>query len=110
ARRILAACDGNSGERNSGDARPSKQTGRHQMARHVVTHSYATNLDFEINQPRVNTRLRITEPLRVVTQLIKMQHPARYGSSFTVLWPAPAEAARNEPRSASLASGPFATW
>ena len=57
-----ASGDTNQGEGQS--ARPSTRAIVHLGARHVVTHSYATTVEFEINQPRVNKALIINARIR----------------------------------------------
>ncbi len=85
-RGVFTAGDSDADEGENCNARPGTQTstqvGRHVEARHVVTHSYAKYVEFELNQPRVNKVLRITVSLIVVTSLIKMQHFAAQWLQF----------------------------
>ena len=98
------------------DLRAYTRARRHVMARHVVTHSYATKVDFEIKQQRVNKVLRITEWLRSVLSPSKMPHTAhdaenaRRAANVRVPALCPAITARNAPRSGLRAQFPLSIW
>ena len=60
---------GGGNAQKSGDRHPQPDTRarRHVRTLHVVTHSYATMVDFEIKQQRVNKVLRISESLHAAS-------------------------------------------
>src|SRR5262249_3803599 len=62
--RVRTAGGAATNQRENEHARPSTRARFHLGARHVVTHSYATNVEFEINQPRVNNALIINAQTR----------------------------------------------
>ena len=93
----------------NGNARPdARERDGTLEARHVVTHSYATKLEFEIKQQRVNKVLRIS---RIVAELRRVS-PAKNATAHRHKFPAPAPAttARNAPQSGFRARRPFAIW
>jgi hypothetical protein len=56
--------------------RASTRAERHVDARHVVTHSYAQKVEFEIKQQPVNKALRISASLRSRVSPAKMSQSA----------------------------------
>ena len=112
--------DGNADQGEDGNVRPNlracTRARRHVMGRHVVTHSYATKLDFEIKQQRVNKVLRITEWLQSVLSPSKMPQrahdaeSARQAANVRVLALCRAITARNAPQSDFRAQFPLSIW